>query len=101
LGGKKHIGELTPFDLVVLLIVSETVQGFLIGDDTSLVSGLLASGTLFVLVFVVNYASWRSKNAERLFGSWLRFVRVAVVIADPGTAFRWCLKFAEPTSPVP
>jgi uncharacterized membrane protein YcaP (DUF421 family) len=26
-GGKKHIGELTTFDLVVLLIVSETVQG--------------------------------------------------------------------------
>jgi uncharacterized membrane protein YcaP (DUF421 family) len=67
LGGKKHIGELTPFDLVVLLIVSETVQGSLIGDDTSLIGGLLASGTLFVLVFVVNYASWRSKNAERLF----------------------------------
>jgi uncharacterized membrane protein YcaP (DUF421 family) len=67
LGGKKHIGELTPFDLVVLLIVSETVQGSLIGDDTSLIGGLLASGTLFVLVFVVNYASWRSKSAERLF----------------------------------
>jgi uncharacterized membrane protein YcaP (DUF421 family) len=66
-GGKKHIGELTPFDLVVLLIISETVQGSLIGDDTSLVGGLLAAGTLFVLVFVVNYASWRSKNAERLF----------------------------------
>jgi uncharacterized membrane protein YcaP (DUF421 family) len=28
---------------------------------------LLASGTLFVLIFVVNYVSWRSKNAERLF----------------------------------
>jgi uncharacterized membrane protein YcaP (DUF421 family) len=67
LGGKKHVGALTPFDLVVLLIVSETVQGSLIGDDTSLIGGLLASGTLFVLVFVVNYASWRSKNAERLF----------------------------------
>jgi uncharacterized membrane protein YcaP (DUF421 family) len=67
LGGKKHIGELTPFDLVVLLIVSETVQGSLIGDDISLIGGLLASGTLFVLIFVVNYASWRSKNAERLF----------------------------------
>jgi uncharacterized membrane protein YcaP (DUF421 family) len=67
LGGKKHIGELTPFDLVVLLIVSETVQGSLIGDDTSLIGGLLASGTLFVLIFVVNYVSWRSKNAERLF----------------------------------
>jgi uncharacterized membrane protein YcaP (DUF421 family) len=66
-GGKKHIGELTTFDLVVLLIISETVQGSLIGEDKSLVGGLLAAGTLFVLVFGVNYASWRSKNAERLF----------------------------------
>jgi uncharacterized membrane protein YcaP (DUF421 family) len=31
--GKKHIGELSPFDLVVLLIISETVDGSLIGDD--------------------------------------------------------------------
>ena len=66
-GGKKHIGELTPFDLVVLLIISETVQGSMIGDDTSLVGGLIAAGTLFALVYAVNYVSWRSKTAERLF----------------------------------
>ena len=65
--GKKHIGEMTPFDLVVLLIISETVQGSMIGDDTSLVGGLIAAGTLFALVYAVNYASWRSKTAERLF----------------------------------
>ena len=65
-GGKKHIGELTPFDLVVLLIISETVQGSMIGDDTSLVGGLIAAGTLFALVYAVNYVSWRSKTAERL-----------------------------------
>ena len=35
--GKKHVGQLAPFDLVVLLILSETVQNSLIGDDTSLV----------------------------------------------------------------
>jgi hypothetical protein len=34
--GKKHIGELSPFDFVVLLIISETVDGSLIGDDKSL-----------------------------------------------------------------
>ena len=34
--GKKHIGELSPFDFVVLLILSETVDGSLIGDDKSL-----------------------------------------------------------------
>jgi uncharacterized membrane protein YcaP (DUF421 family) len=36
-GGKKHVGELSPFELVVLLIISETVSGSLIGEDNSLV----------------------------------------------------------------
>jgi uncharacterized membrane protein YcaP (DUF421 family) len=36
--GKKHVGQLAPFDLLVLLILSETVQNSLIGDDTSLVA---------------------------------------------------------------
>ena len=43
LGGKKHVGELTPFDFVVLLIISETVQGSMIGDDKSLIGGLIAA----------------------------------------------------------
>ena len=41
--GKKHVGELSPFDLVVLLIVSETVDGSLIGDDKSLTGGLISA----------------------------------------------------------
>jgi uncharacterized membrane protein YcaP (DUF421 family) len=38
-GGKKHVGELSPFDLVVLLIISETVNGSLIADDNSVIGG--------------------------------------------------------------
>jgi uncharacterized membrane protein YcaP (DUF421 family) len=34
--GKRHVGELSPFDLVILLLISETVDGSLIGDDHSL-----------------------------------------------------------------
>ena len=47
--GKKHVGELSPFDLVVLLIISETVDGSLIGSDGSLIGDarpLGASGRL-------------------------------------------------------
>jgi hypothetical protein len=47
--GKKHIGELAPFDLLVLLILSETVQNSLVGDDTSLIGGLISATTLVVL----------------------------------------------------
>lgn len=55
--GEKHIGEMTAFDLVVLLIISETVQSSMVGDDTSLVGGLIAGGTLFVLSYIVNCVS--------------------------------------------
>jgi uncharacterized membrane protein YcaP (DUF421 family) len=48
--GKKHVGELSPFDLVVLLIISETVDGSLIGDDRSLTGGLISAATLVGLV---------------------------------------------------
>jgi uncharacterized membrane protein YcaP (DUF421 family) len=66
-GGKKHVGELAPFDLVVLLILSETVQGALVADDKSLVGAFIAAGTLVAIVHAVGYASWRSKAAERVF----------------------------------
>jgi uncharacterized membrane protein YcaP (DUF421 family) len=64
--GKKHVGELAPFDLLVLLILSETVQNAMIGDDTSLIGGLISAGTLIALVQVMGYLSWRSKKMQRL-----------------------------------
>jgi uncharacterized membrane protein YcaP (DUF421 family) len=83
LGGKKHVGELTPFDLVVLLILAETVQGSMMGDDKSLIGGLIAATTLFAIVYIVNYMSWRSKKAERLFeGTPTVLVRNGHVLRD-------------------
>ena len=63
--GKKHVGELAPFDLLVLLILSETVQNALVGDDKSLPGGLLSAATLVGLAYVMNVISWRSKKACR------------------------------------
>jgi uncharacterized membrane protein YcaP (DUF421 family) len=64
--GKRHVGELAPFDLVVLLIMSECVQNALIGDDKSVTGGLIAAATLFGINQVVGRISWRNKRAERL-----------------------------------
>jgi uncharacterized membrane protein YcaP (DUF421 family) len=64
--GKKHVGELSPFDLVVLLIISETVDGSLIGDDHSLTGGLISAATLVAIVQIVGYVTWRYRRAERL-----------------------------------
>ena len=63
--GKKHIGELSPFDFVVLLIISETVDGSLIGDDKSLTGGLVSAATLVVVVQLVGYLTWRYPSLER------------------------------------
>jgi hypothetical protein len=65
--GKKHVGQMSPFDLVVLLIISETVDASLIGDDKSLTGGLISAATLMVLVYVVGYLTWRDKTFERWF----------------------------------
>ena len=64
--GKKHVGQLAPFDLVVLLILSETVQNSLIGDDTSLVGGLISAATLVGLSYGMSVLTNYSKFAERL-----------------------------------
>jgi uncharacterized membrane protein YcaP (DUF421 family) len=64
--GKKHVGELSPFDLVVLLIISETVDASLIGDDHSLTGGLVSAATLVAVVQIVGYVTWRFRKAERL-----------------------------------
>ena len=64
--GKRHVGELAPFDLVVLLLHSECVQNALIGEDKSVTGGLIAAGTLFGLNQLVTYVTWRSKGAERI-----------------------------------
>jgi uncharacterized membrane protein YcaP (DUF421 family) len=64
--GKRHVGELAPFDLVVLLILSECVQNALIADDKSVTGGLIAAATLFGINQVVGHLSWRNKRAERL-----------------------------------
>src|SRR3954467_8930508 len=49
IAGKRELGQMTAFDLVVLLIISNAVQNAMIGPDTSLNGGLLAALCLLVL----------------------------------------------------
>lgn len=63
--GKKHVGEMAPFDLVVLLILSESVQNALVADDTSLTGGLVVAGTIFCISQVFGYITWKNKRIER------------------------------------
>lgn len=63
--GKKHVGEMAPFDLVILLILSESVQNALVADDKSITGGLIVAGTLFGISQLMGYLTWRSKRLER------------------------------------
>jgi uncharacterized membrane protein YcaP (DUF421 family) len=56
LAGKRELAQLNPFDLVVLLTISNTVQNAIIGDDNSVTGGIIGAATLlFVNHVVVRY----------------------------------------------
>ncbi len=49
LAGKRELGQMTPFDLVVVLVISNAVQNAMVGQDTSLLGGLVAAITLLLM----------------------------------------------------
>ena len=53
LAGKRELGQFNPFDLVVLLLLSNTVQNAIIGNDNSLLGGIVGASTLLVLNWIV------------------------------------------------
>ncbi len=48
LAGKRELGQMTPFDLVVIMLIANAVQNAMVGPDTSLTGGLIAAGVLIV-----------------------------------------------------
>lgn len=59
LAGKRELGQMTPFDLVVILVISNAVQNAMVGPDTSLTAGLLAALILLLANWVVNNTAIR------------------------------------------
>ncbi|HEY3523255.1 MAG TPA: YetF domain-containing protein [Candidatus Limnocylindrales bacterium] len=49
LGGKREVGQLSILELVVLLVVADAVQNSMVGENTTLLGGIVAAGTLFAL----------------------------------------------------
>jgi uncharacterized membrane protein YcaP (DUF421 family) len=64
--GKRQVGQLAPFDLVLLLVLSNAVQNSMNAGDNSLVGGLLSATTLVGLNFLVSVATYRSRKLESL-----------------------------------
>ena len=66
LSGKREVGQMTPFDLTLLLLLSNSVQNAMTGPDTSLGGGAVAACTLLVLNYLVGNLSGVNRRFRRL-----------------------------------
>lgn len=64
--GKRQVGQLAPFDLVLLLVLSNAVQNSMNAGDNSLIGGLISAATLVLLNFAVAIGTYRNKKLETL-----------------------------------
>ncbi len=64
--GKREFSEITPIELVMLLLIPELLQEALVGHDPSLTNALVATCTLFLLVFLNSVVTYLNPRAERV-----------------------------------
>lgn len=62
MSGKRSMGQSTPFDILVIVLLGTAVQNSLIGEDTSLPGGLILAATLIGLNWFVGFLGARSKR---------------------------------------
>ena len=66
LSGKREVGQMTPFDLTLLLLISNSVQNAMTGPDTSLLGGVAAAITLLVLNYLIAEVSGGNRRFRKL-----------------------------------
>ncbi len=64
--GRRELAQMTSFDLVLLLVISNAVQNSINAGDNSLVGGMVSAVTLVALNWLVGYATWRWRRVERI-----------------------------------
>lgn len=64
ISGKRTVGQFTPFDLLVVMLLSESVSNSLSGEDNSLLGGLLIAMTLVALNMAMGFISTRNRRLE-------------------------------------
>lgn len=69
LSGKRELGQMTPFELVVLLVIANAVQDAMVGGDTSLLAGAIAATTLVGLNMLVQRVGRRVPFLEHILAS--------------------------------
>lgn len=73
--GRRTLGQLTTFDFILLLIIGEAIQQALLGDDFSLMNGLLVIVTLISIDVGLSFVKRRSPNVEK----WLEGTPTVIV----------------------
>jgi len=66
LSGKRTVGQFTPFDLVVVMLLAEAVSDSLRGGDESLTGGLIAAVTLVFADMLIAHLTARSRKLDAL-----------------------------------
>lgn len=66
LSGKRQIGQMAPFDLVLLLVLSNAVQNAMNGGDNSVIGGIISAVTLVGTNWLVGLLTFKSKALESL-----------------------------------
>ena len=66
LSGKREVGQMTPFDLTLLLLISNAVQNAMTGADTSLLGGVVAASTLLIMNYLVAELSGGNRRFRKL-----------------------------------
>ncbi len=66
IGGKRQLGQLSPFDFVLVLVVSNALQNSMNGGDNSLVGGMISAAVLVALNAGLAWYSRKSRRAEHL-----------------------------------
>jgi uncharacterized membrane protein YcaP (DUF421 family) len=81
--GRRELSEMTPFDLVVLIVIGDLIQGGVTQGDLSMTGGLLAAGTMVAITIIVSTFTYWSRTARRIFkGVPLIVVRDGEVFED-------------------
>jgi uncharacterized membrane protein YcaP (DUF421 family) len=66
LSGKREVGQMTPFDLTLLLLISNSVQNAMTGPDTSLLGGVVAASTLLLLNYLIADVSGANRHFRKV-----------------------------------
>jgi uncharacterized membrane protein YcaP (DUF421 family) len=86
LSGKRELAQLNPFDLIVLLTLSNTVQNAIIGDDNSVTGGIIGAASLLAINYLVVRFLYGHRKLEQIMEG------RADVLVENGRVYRERLK---------